>query len=103
MHLVYITCSSQKEAKKIALALLKKRLIACANIVPRIDSFYWWNGKIKSAKETLLLAKTSREKIQKIKIEAKKLHSYKVPCIEFVRIFDQDKEFATWMKKELKN
>ncbi len=102
MHLVYITCGGVKEAKKIAFELLKKRLIACANIVPRIDSFYWWNGRIESAKEALLLCKTARQKIPGIKKLVKKIHSYDVPCIEFIEISGQNKEYFDWLNGELK-
>ncbi len=102
MVLVYITCKNNSQAKKIALHLLKKRFIECANIIPKIESLYWWNKKIKKSFEALLLCKTFKAKISAVKKEVKKLHSYKVPCIEFFEVFDQNKEYLDWLKKELK-
>lgn len=102
MYLVYIICKNEKEAKKIALALLKKRFIACANVVPKIHSMYWWGEKIQSSAESLLLCKTSKEKISSVKKEVKKMHSHKVPCIDFFKIVDADSDYLQWLKKELK-
>ena len=102
MQLVYITCNGPKEAKKIARKLLEKRLIACANIVPKIDSLYWWNGKIEHSSEALLLGKTVKKNTSKIIEQTKKLHSYDVPCIEFIKISGQNKECEKWAKKVLK-
>ena len=80
MPLIYITCKDKKEAAKIASYLLKKRLIACANIVP-ITSIYNWKKKLVNSKETLLLAKTKDSHYKTIVKEVQKMHSYKVPCI----------------------
>ncbi len=101
MFLVYITCRNAKEAKNISTSLLKKRLIACANIAQKIESLYWWKGKIVSVKESLLLCKTTKKFIRVIKKEVKKIHSYSIPCIEFIEISDQNKEYLKWVQKEL--
>lgn len=101
MFLVFISCSGEKEAKKIALKLLEKRLVVCANIVPKISSFYWWKGKIESQNEALLLCKTLGKKNSQIKSEVKKIHGYEVPCIEFIKIAGQNAECREWMEKEL--
>ncbi|PIV52816.1 MAG: divalent-cation tolerance protein CutA, partial [Elusimicrobia bacterium CG02_land_8_20_14_3_00_37_13] len=46
---VFVTCSTEKEAKKIARTLVGKKLAACVNIIPKISSLYWWQGKIESS------------------------------------------------------
>lgn len=98
LELVYITNKDRKEAKKIALHLLKKRLIACANIFP-VDSFYWWQGKVVDDKEFVLLVKTKKGSFAKIKKEVEKIHSYKIPCI--IRLSGQaNKKYLNWLKKE---
>ncbi len=102
MYLAYITCTDYLEAKKIALNLLENRLIACANVITNIDSFYWWNGQIENQKETLLLCKTNKQKINSIKKTVKEIHSYEVPAIEFIEIKDSDKDYEKWIEKELK-
>ena len=102
MHLAYIACNGPKEAKKIALKLLEKRLIACANILPKIESYYWWNGKIENSNEALLLCKTVKKNFSKIISVVKKIHSYETPCIEFLQILGQNKECKNWMESVLK-
>ena len=96
LNIIYITNPDRKTAKKIALRLLKKRLIACANIFP-IESVYWWKGKIENAKEVVLILKT-KEKFDKIKNEVKKIHPYSIPCI--IK-FDAkaNKEYEAWLEK----
>ena len=96
----YVTCGNSKEAEKIAAALLKKRLIACANIFP-VKSRYLWKGKLKAAKEYAILGKSSGSKIGAIEKEIKKVHSYNVPVV----VFWNDKstnEAEKWLKDELR-
>ena len=57
-----VTCSSRAEARKVARAVLTKKLAACVNIVSGLESHYWWQGKLESAGECLLLIKTTRER-----------------------------------------
>ncbi|MDP2973506.1 MAG: divalent-cation tolerance protein CutA [Candidatus Diapherotrites archaeon] len=95
----FVTCVNAAEARKIAKALLRKRLVACANIVPKIESHYWWNGKIEKGSEALLIIKTRKSLMKKIIKEIKALHSYELPVIEF---FDStmNKEAAAWIERE---
>lgn len=99
MVLIYITCKDRKEAEKISMLLLKKRLIACANIHP-IDSLYWWNSKIERCKEAVIIAKTLDKNYNKIKAEVRKAHSYKVPCIIKIDA-DANEEYMEWVEKEV--
>ena len=102
MYIVYITCKNLQEAKKIAKHLLEKRLIGCANIIPSIISMYWWRGKIENEKESLILCKTSKKLISKVKAETKKIHSYNIPCIEFIKVADQNKNYSKCFESEFK-
>ena len=99
MIIVYITCRDEKEAKKISTHLLKKRLIACANIFP-VKSLYWWKNKITEENEYVIIAKSKREKFKNIKEQTKNIHSYDVPCIECWDVADVDKEYLQWIKDE---
>lgn len=99
MAIAYITCRDKKEAEKISLHLLGKRLIACANIFP-IRSLYWWKGKIAKENETAIIAKTNNKNFKKLVDEVRKLHSYSIPCI--LRIdAAANKDYEAWAKKEL--
>jgi len=97
---VYITCPSKPIAKRITKHLLERRLIACANIFP-IESFYWWQNKIEGAKEYVLICKTLEEKYAAIKKELAEAHPYSIPCIAKLSV-GLNKEFASWLKRELK-
>ena len=97
---VYITNPTKIQAKKIALHLLKKKLIACANIFP-IQSFYWWEGKIEKTKEYVLIAKTLKKNFEKIKKEVKRIHKYSIPCIVKIEV-KANKGFKNWIKQEVK-
>ncbi|MBI2650319.1 divalent-cation tolerance protein CutA, partial [Candidatus Woesearchaeota archaeon] len=96
----YITCKDEKEAERISLHLLKKRLVACTNIFP-IKSMYWWNNKIANHKESIIIAKTNNKNFKKLEKEVKKLHSYQIPCILRINAA-ANKEYGRWADKEMK-
>lgn len=97
---VYVTNPDEKVAKRIANHLLKKRLVACANIFP-VDSAYWWKGKIENEEEYVLIAKTKKGNWEKVKREIKKIHPYSVPCITKINV-SANKEYEKWLIKEVK-
>ena len=98
----YITCKNNSEAKKILTILLKKKLIACGNVIKDVQSFFWWNDKISNNKECILVGKTIYKNRNKIIKEVKIYHSYSVPCILFFKIADGNKEFLKWIKDSSK-
>lgn len=100
MTLAYITCKDSQEAKKISMHLLRKRLIACANIFP-IKSMYWWNNKIVNDNENVIIAKTSNKNFKNVVSEVKKLHSYEIPCILKINAA-ANKEYEGWASKEMR-
>jgi periplasmic divalent cation tolerance protein len=79
---VLVTCASAREAQKIARALVDARLAACVNMlrVP-VESVYRWKGKVESAKELLLVIKTTRSRFPVLERAIKRMHSYDVPEI----------------------
>jgi len=101
--LFYMTCKNKVEANKIAYALVKKDLVACANIIPNIKSYFKWNNKkINALKESILIGKTVKNNINKIILYVKKISSYDCPCIVFVDIENGNKEFLSWIKSSTK-
>ena len=97
----YITCSKKKEAHKIAAFLVKKKLIACANIINNVESIFFWEGKATKSKEILVVGKTLNKNVQKIIKNVKKMHSYKVPCIIFFDIKNGNTDFLKWIIKSV--
>lgn len=99
MTLAYIICKDAVEAEKISMHLLKKRLIACANIFP-IRSMYRWKKKIVSEAENVIIAKTNEKNFDRVASEVKKINSYKISCI--LKLYSvANKEYDKWAEKEL--
>ncbi|UCF07916.1 MAG: divalent-cation tolerance protein CutA [Thermoplasmata archaeon] len=98
-YMVYVTCKDDQEAKNVANHLLEKRLIACANMFP-VKSLYRWKGNIESDDEIAVLMKTEDIHKDSIIEEIKALHSYEVPCIEFILITDGNPEYLQWIGDE---
>ena len=107
MVLGYITCTHTEEAQALALALLKNKLIACANIQDSIQSFYHSqkDGQdiIEKTKEAVLIVKTLQEHTKAVIHLVKKLHSYDCPCIIFYKIIDGHSRYLSWVKKQTKH
>jgi periplasmic divalent cation tolerance protein len=95
---VLITTKDVAQAKKISRALLAKKLIACANIVSGVQSFFWWQGKLDSAKEALMVIKTRKSCFAKLVSCVKTMHSYQVPEIIALPIAAGNKEYLQWLK-----
>ena len=101
--LFYMTCKNKVEANKIAYALVKKDLVACANIIPNIKSYFKWNNKkVNIIKESILVGKTVKKNINKIILYVKKISSYDCPCVVFVDIKNGNKDFLSWIKSSTK-
>ena len=80
--MVFVTCKSSAEARRIGRAVVASRLAACANVLPgKIESIYRWRGRVERARETLLLLKTTRRRWPKLRDAIRHAHSYEVPEI----------------------
>jgi periplasmic divalent cation tolerance protein len=99
---VFITTSGKTEAVKIAKGLLKNKLVACVNIIDRVESFFWWKGKICRAKECLLTAKSSRAKLDKVIKAVRLMHSYEVPEIIAMDIAGGSKTYLDWIDDSIR-
>ena len=87
-RLVFVTASSAEEARLIAGAILEMKLAACVNILPGIESRYWWQGKLESAPEVMLIVKSSAEQFEALAALVKEKHSYE--CPEIVAVVPQE-------------
>lgn len=94
---VLVTASSKEEANKIAQGLLEEKLAACVNILTGLESRFWWQGKIDSAKEVLLVIKTRKTLFNKLAKKVKGLHSYTVPEIIALPIINGNKAYLDWI------
>src|ERR1700735_5270851 len=97
---VLVTCGSAKEARKIGRAVVEQRIVACANILSSpVQSVYRWKGKVESAKEFLLIIKTTQSRFTKLQAEVKRLHTYDVPEIIALPIAAGAAAYLTWISE----
>jgi periplasmic divalent cation tolerance protein len=96
-RLVVTTTSSQEEARRIANALVERRLAACVNVVSKIDSIYRWKGKVEEAQEFLLLIKTTESAVENLRDAIQELHSYEVPECIVLAIETGSEAYLQWI------
>jgi uncharacterized protein involved in tolerance to divalent cations len=95
---VFVTCESTAEARRIARAVVEARLAACVNIFPgAVTSIYRWKGKVESARERLVLIKTSRKRLAKLQATIERMHSYDVPEFIALPIAAGSRAYLAWM------
>ncbi|NTU46662.1 divalent-cation tolerance protein CutA [Candidatus Roizmanbacteria bacterium] len=102
--LIYTTCKDVEQAKQIGKHLLEKRLCACINIFPEMNSLYFWppkSGTIDEGKEAVLIVKTLESKYQEVEKEIHKVHSYDVPCIMAISLAHVSKDYGEWIEGEV--
>lgn len=74
--LVCLITTPQQDARSIASTVIDKKLAACINIVPLVQSLYWWEGKVEQNDETLLIVKTTRSAISRLEELLRAIHPY---------------------------
>lgn len=99
---VFITTANAEEAQRIADVLLNKRKAACINIVPGVSSLFWWQGKLDSAAESLLIVKTRASVLSQVVNLVKQHHSYDVPEVIALPIVGGNQDYLEWMDREVK-
>lgn len=98
---IFITTGSVEEAQNIARLLLNKRTVACVNIVPKVDSLFWWQGEIDSTQESLLIAKTKAPLLTEIIELVKSIHSYEVPEVIALPVIGGSSDYLNWIDSEV--
>lgn len=96
---VFTTFDNEVAAKETVRKLLKSRLIACANIIPKVTSVYEWNGEIIEDSEYLTVLKTKKNLFENLKSEILKLHPYEIPEIISLDITAGSVEYLKWIDK----
>ena len=102
-RVVLVTCGTLTEGRRIALKVLKKRLVACVNIVlSPVVSFYIWKGKIERAREYLLVIKTTAKRLADLQREVERLHSYEVPEFLVLPVSSGSPHYLSWLTESTK-
>ncbi|MCW4016175.1 MAG: divalent-cation tolerance protein CutA [Candidatus Bathyarchaeota archaeon] len=97
-NIVIMTASNKEETVNIVRTLLEERLIACANIVEHVSSFFWWQGKIEQETETVAIMKSHENLFEKLSKRVTELHSYDTPEILALPIVNGSPGYLDWMK-----
>src|SRR5882762_8784273 len=98
-RVVLVSCGSIAEARTIARNVVEKKLAACANIVPSVESIYRWKGKVERAREVLVLIKTTANRLPELQREVKRLHSYEVPEFIVLPIIAGSRKYLDWLQQ----
>jgi len=95
------TTGALEEARKIAHALVERRLAACVNIIPQVQSIYRWKEKVEEAQEWLLVIKTTGDAFPRVEETIKDLHSYALPECICLEIEDGSAEYLKWIEESV--
>ncbi|HRT08037.1 MAG TPA: divalent-cation tolerance protein CutA [Candidatus Paceibacterota bacterium] len=95
--MVLVTAPDLKTARQLARAALEAKVIACANLVPAIESHYWWQNKIERGREVLLVLKTTRARVRALKALVLTLHPYETPEFVVLPIAGGSRAYLDWV------
>ena len=100
---VLVTCASRAEAGRLARVLVEKRLAACVNVsgVP-VHSVYRWKGKVETAREWLLIVKSTKRRFAALRQEIARLHSYEVPEVIALTIAAGSAAYLGWLEESVR-
>lgn len=101
VRLFYITCPTQEVSQSIATTLLKEGLIACANILPHMESLYSWEDKITSTQEAVLILKSTKDLADRVMSRVSSMHPYNTPCILVLPVEKGHEAYIKWLKGSL--
>ena len=99
---IFVTVDTREAAQRIADRLLERRKAACVNIVPEVDSYFWWEGKLETAQEALMVIKTRASLVDEVVGLIKELHSYDVPEIIALPIVGGNRDYLEWIDGEVR-
>ena len=99
--LVLVTAPNHDTARALAKAALSARLVACANLIPKIESHYWWQGKLESSAEVLIIFKMTKGKLKALEKLIVANHPYDTPEFLVLPIIAGNKRYLDWVSKSV--
>lgn len=94
--IVLVTAPDLTTARRLARAALEARLIACANLVPGIESHYRWQGRVEQSAEVLLMLKTSQSRLAALERLVLAKHPYDTPEFVVLNPVSGAKKYLAW-------
>ena len=97
VRLAFATFPSIEDARRVTAALVTERLIACANLIPGVESVYFWNSKLENSSEVLVLMKTDATAWSQSERRYHELHSYEIPALVLLEPDQVAGKYAEWI------
>ena len=94
---VLVTAPEIKTARRLARLALEGKLAACVNLVPGVESHYWWEGKIDSGREILMVLKTSSRKVKALEKLVLEEHPYETPEFVVLDVAGGSRRYLDWV------
>lgn len=98
--IILVTAPTLPIARRLVRTALEQRLIACANIVPRLESHYWWEGKMATSRELLLILKSRKSLVRKLERVIHALHPYDTPEFVILPLTGGSRRYLDWLLSE---
>ena len=96
----FCSCPDADVAHRIADALVAERLAACVQLLPGVASVYRWQGQVERAQEVLLLAKSTRDRLDALSARVVELHPYELPEVVAVDLAGGLPGYLAWIADE---
>lgn len=101
IHIALVSCAGSEQAASLARTLVEEKLVACASLIPQIRSIYHWQGQVQDDTESLLLLKTSFEKLGALESRVLELHSYETPEFVVLEATHANQAYLNWLLSSL--
>ncbi len=101
--LALVTAPDLKTARRLARAALEARLAACANLIPQLESIYWWQGAIENAQEVLLIFKTGRSELRPLEKLIVQNHPYETPEFIVLPLQKGNERYLSWWASSMRS
>lgn len=95
-----VTAPDASAASEIAREMLRRRLVACANIIPAVRSLYWWKGQLEESDEVLMVLKARRGDVSALADQIRDLHPYDVPEVVATEVVGGLEAYLDWITAE---
>jgi periplasmic divalent cation tolerance protein len=99
-RVVLVTAPNLKVARQLARRALTHRLAACANLIPRVESHYWWKGKLEKSTEVLIVFKSSMRQLGKLEKVVLENHPYETPEFVALPVSAGNGRYLDWLAHE---
>ena len=99
--LFYTTFPDAETAQRVSQILLEEKLVACTNLLPAMQSQYWWEGKIERSQECVLILKSQSSLHNRLEKRFLELHPFDTPCFLKINVSDGNIKYLNWLKDSL--